>query len=305
MTAISSGAGGAPDDRTPIGPALEGPAADTPAPDGQAADTPARDIYTHGHQDAVLRSHRWRTAANSAAYLVPHLRPGMSLLDVGCGPGTLSADLARLTAPGEVLGVDVAASVIDEATQHAAAAGVGNARFVAGDFRELQLAASFDVVHAHQVLQHLRDPVGALRAMAGLVRPGGLVAVRDSDYSAFTWAPASAALDRWREIYLAVTRRNGAEPDAGRWLLAWGHQAGWRDAVYGSSTWTFATPDDRRWWTELWAERCVGSNFAAQAVDYGLASRAELAEVAGGWRAWGEDPDAVFVVVHGELLARL
>ena len=70
------------------------------------ADRP--DTYTHGHADSVLRSHRWRTVANSAAYLIPHLRPGIELLDVGCGPGTITIDLARRVAPGRVLGIDAA-----------------------------------------------------------------------------------------------------------------------------------------------------------------------------------------------------
>jgi SAM-dependent methyltransferase len=82
-----------------------------PAHAGRMTDIP----YTHGHHDSVLRSHRWRTAANSAGYLVGRLRPGMSLLDVGCGPGTITADLARLLAPGRVVGIDASASVIDEA----------------------------------------------------------------------------------------------------------------------------------------------------------------------------------------------
>ena len=56
--------------------------------------------YTHGHAESVLRSHRTRTAANSAAYLLPHLAPGQRLLDVGSGPGTITADLATLVAPG-------------------------------------------------------------------------------------------------------------------------------------------------------------------------------------------------------------
>ena len=73
------------------------------------------DTYTHGHHDAVLRSHRWRTAENSAAYLLPRLRPGYSVLDVGCGPGTLTVDLAMRVAPGQVVGIDVAASVVSEA----------------------------------------------------------------------------------------------------------------------------------------------------------------------------------------------
>ena len=185
------------------------------------------DVYTHGHHDSVLRSHRWRTAANSAAYLLPHLRSGDRLLDVGCGPGTLTVDLAARVAPGEVIGVDLADDVIVEAEAHARAQDADNVSFRAGDFRELDLApGSFDVAHAHQVLQHLTDPVGALAAMGALVRPGGIVAVRDGDYSAFTWAPEDPGLSRWLELYMAVTRHNGAEANAARYLPAWARAAG-------------------------------------------------------------------------------
>ena len=257
------------------------------------------DRYTHGHHDSVLRSHRWRTAENSAAYLLPRLEPGMSLLDVGCGPGTLTADLAERVAPGRVVGVDVSGDVIDEARRHAGS----RVDFRAGDFRTVELGGPFDVVHAHQVLQHLTDPVGALRAMAALTTAGGTIAARDSDYSAMTWAPADERLDRWLEIYLAVTRRNEAEANAGRHLLRWARAAGLSDITYTTSTWTFASSGDRAWWSDLWAERIVASTLAEQAVAYGVATEAELEDVAAGWRAWGEQEDAVFVVLHGELLA--
>lgn len=264
-----------------------------------------RDVYTHGHQDAVLRSHRWRTARNSAAYLLPHLRPGDRLLDIGCGPGTLTADLAEAVSPGSVVAIDLEPVVVEEAAGHARGRGMDNISFLAGDFRRAVLSpATFDVVHAHQVLQHLADPVGALAAMARLAKPGGIVAVRDSDYGAFTWAPADAALDRWREIYSAVARRNGAEPDAGRWLLSWARSAGLDGAGYGSSTWTFATAEDRGWWCGLWADRCLTSSFARQAVDYGITTDAEMQRLARGWRHWGKHPDGVFVVLHGELIVR-
>jgi len=267
--------------------------------------TPTDQPYIHGHSDAVLRSHRWRTAGNSAGYLLPHLADGLRLLDVGCGPGTLTVDLARLVAPsGEAVGVDISESVVAEAAAHAALAGAGNVTFQAGDFRAVGLPeASFDVVHAHQVLQHLRDPVGALAAMARLARPGGIVAARDVDYRSMVWTPDDSRLDRWLEIYLAVSDHIGVAADAGRWLLRWALDAGLADVAYTTSTWTFATPADRAWWGELWAERVVGSSLAGQAVEYGVADRAELEEVAGGWRDWAARPDGTFVLVHGEIVA--
>jgi ubiquinone/menaquinone biosynthesis C-methylase UbiE len=266
----------------------------------------APDTYTHGHHDAVLRSHRWRTAENSAAYLLPWLRPGMRLLDVGCGPGTLTAGLAARMAPGPVVAIDTSAEVLDEARLFCAERGVENVTLVHGDFRTAGLpASSFDVVHAHQVLQHLRDPVGALRDMARLARPGGIVAARDVDFTATTVAPEGPGLDRLHSVYLAVTRRNGAEPNAGRWLPRWAREAGLSDVTYTTSTWTFATPEERAWWGELWAERFEASSLAEQALSYGVATKEELAEIAGGFRWWVAQPDGVFIVVHGEILARV
>lgn len=248
--------------------------------------------YTHGHQESVLRSHRWRTAENSAAYLLPHLRPDMTLLDVGCGPGTITADLATRVA--SVHGVDPSSTVIADAS-----AAFPDVSFVVGDLFDLD--GHWDVVHAHQVLQHLADPVAALRKLGEL---GDLVAVRDSDYTWFQWQPGSSALDRWRELYLAVARGNGAHPDAGRHLLRWTHAAGFTDVTYTCTSWTFATPEDRAWWCGLWADRCLDSSFAQQAVDEGISTTDELSSLAAAWRTWAEDDDAVFVVPSGEILAR-
>ena len=266
-----------------------------------------RDTYTHGHHDSVLRSHRWRTAENSCAYLLPHLVAGARVLDVGCGPGTITVDLARRVSPGEVLGIDVAAEVLAEAERHRDEAGVTNVRFARDDVYALDLEdGSFDVVHAHQVLQHLTDPVAALRELARVLEPGGLLAVRDSDYGAFTWAPADPRLDRWLDLYHQVTRRNGADADAGRHLLGWVRAAGFPPAsiTATTSTWTFADPESRSWWCDLWAERVVASAFATQAVVYGLATVDELRDLSDGFRSWARHEDGIFVLLHDEVLAR-
>jgi SAM-dependent methyltransferase len=263
------------------------------------------DTYTHGHAESVLQSHRWRTAENSAPYLLPSLRPGLDLLDVGCGPGTITVDLARLVAPGRVVGIDVAEAPLAEARAAAARDGV-EVSFGVGDVYSLEFEDdSFDVVHAHQVLQHLTDPVAALREMARVCRPGGVLAVRDVDYAATSWFPLDEGLDRWLSTYSAVARRNAAEPDAGRRLLAWAHAAGLRDLSATTSSWCFATPAEREWWGGSWAARSTESAFARQAVEYGLASPAELAEIAAAWQRWAASDDGWLGMLHGELLIRV
>jgi len=255
--------------------------------------------YLHGHHDSVLRSHRWRTAENSAAHLLAHLRPGLDLLDIGCGPATITAELAERVAPGRTVGIDTSADVVAQARATHPGLHLEVADLMALPFDD----AAFDVVHAHQVLQHVPDPVGALEEAWRVLRPGGIVSARDSIYASKAWAPDDPLLVRWNELYHQVARRDGGEPDAGRYLLAWASAAGFVDAVFTSSTWTFADDTSRAWWGGLWAERVVASAFAEHAVEYGLSDRAELAAIAEAFRRWSAAPDGVFVVVHGEVVA--
>jgi hypothetical protein len=140
--------------------------------------------------------------------------------------------------------------------------------------------------------------------MRRVTRPGGLVAVRDADYAAMSWWPALPGLDDWLELYRAVARSNGAEPDAGRRLLSWAHAAGFADVTATASVWCFATPADRVWWSSSWATRATSSDFARQAVERGLATGQRLADIAAAWTSWGEQPDGWLAIVHGEVLAR-
>ncbi len=264
------------------------------------------DSYTHGHHASVLRSHEWRTAENSAAYLLPHLRAGLRVLDVGAGPGTITIDLAGLVAPGDVRGVDAAADVIAKAAALAEERGIPNVSFAVDDAYALDAPdGAYDVVHAHQVLQHLARPVDALREFARVLAPGGVVAVRDVDYEGVIWHPRVPALDEWLEVYLRVHRGISGEPAAGRALKAWAHEAGFRDVTASASVWLFESPEEREWWGGLWAERAVSSSFAEHAVALGIADREALERISGGWRAWAASPDAWLLMPHGEILARL
>jgi ubiquinone/menaquinone biosynthesis C-methylase UbiE len=261
------------------------------------------DTYSHGHHESVLRSHRWRTAENSAGYLLPHLRPGQTVLDVGCGPGNITMDLAQRVAPGPVLGIDAAPDAITAAQE--VNAHPDRVRFAVGDVYALEADdGTFDVVHAHQVLQHLSDPIAALREMRRVVTSGGVVAARDADYQAFSWAPDTPLITRWNELYHQITERNEAEANAGRYLLGWAQRAGFTDITATTSTWTFADPESRAWWGGLWADRVLDSSFATQALDYGLSDRNELEAIAAAWRTWADQPDGWYAVLHGEILAR-
>lgn len=263
-------------------------------------------MYTHGHHESVLRSHRWRTAENSAAYLLPHLATGMSLLDIGCGPGTLTADLAARVAPGVVTAVEISADLLQLGRDEAASRGQDNIRFEVSDVHALGFPdATFDVVHAHQLLQHVADPVGALREMGRVCRPGGIVAARDGDFATFSWYPLVPELDEWLALYRWLARFNGGEPDAGRRLLSWARSAGMTEVVATASTWCFTSPDDRSWWAESWADRTVHSDVGRQLVDAGAATRSDLHRIAGGWREWARSDDAWFAVVNGEILCRI
>jgi ubiquinone/menaquinone biosynthesis C-methylase UbiE len=258
-------------------------------------------IYTHGHHEAVLRSHKSRTAANSAAYLVPHLRPGQSLLDVGCGPGTITADLAELVAPGQVTAIEPVADAFAAAED--AVRNRGNVRFDIADVHALDYPDdTFDVVHAHQVLQHVHDPVRALREMRRVSR--GVVAARDSDYQAMTWYPLVPALDEWLALYQRIARHNRGEPEAGRRLLSWAREAGFTDITSTASVWCYATPEERAWWSGMWADRILETAIAEQAVAYGYATREDLERISAGWREWGQHPDGWFAILHGEILCR-
>lgn len=261
--------------------------------------------YTHGHHESVLRSHRQRTAENSAGYLLPHLRVGMALLDIGCGPGTITADFAALIAPGTVTAVDITDAALDAARAEIRARNLSNVSFTTADVHALEFPSdAFDVVHAHQVLQHVPDPVRALREMRRVCKPGGIVAVRDADYAGFIWYPQLPELDRWLQLYEQAARANGGEPDAGRRLLSWAQEAGFDPITATGGIWCFATPEDREWWGAMWADRIVQSALAGQLVDSGMATTAELAEISAAWRAWAAAPNGWLAIPHGEILCR-
>jgi ubiquinone/menaquinone biosynthesis C-methylase UbiE len=260
--------------------------------------------YTHGHHRSVVTAHSARRASEAAAFLLPLLKSPMRLLDFGCGPGTITVDLAEKLKPGgSVVGIDMSEEVIAQAREHARSSGVSNVRFDTGNIYETGFdEGSFDVVYAHQVLHHLSGPVKALAEAKRVLKPGGICGVREVDWGTSAIWPTNSRLERFLEIFHEVERRNGGDADAGRHLKDWFEQAGFSDLKVTASTWAFAEQAGLEWWGTQWSERIVHSNIATSAVKYGIATQAELEDISKAWLEWMAAPGAFFSFIHAEVI---
>lgn len=262
-------------------------------------------VYTTDHSASVLRTHSWRTATNSAGYLIPHLRPDMKVLDIGCGPGSITIDLARLVPQGHVTGVEYVPDPLQEARSLAAAQGVTNVSFEIGDIHSLPFVnGSFDVVHAHQVLQHIADPVGALQEMRRVTKPGGVVACRES--ASMTWYPDSEKLGTWYEVTSRMATAKGGNPHPGKYIHVWAEEAGFtRENIKTSAgSWCFSSDEEREYWGGSMGERARSSGFVAMELKGGFSTAEELKTIANGWDEFRKDKHAWFGLLHGEVLCR-
>jgi SAM-dependent methyltransferase len=154
---------------------------------------------------------------------------GARCVDVGCGGGHVSRELARRAGEdGWVVGIDLDQALLELAGADLAAAGITNVEFRCDDAAHLEDAA-YDVAYARLLLSHLSDPRAVITAMVNAVRPGGLVAIEDVDTLGWSCCPASAAHDRWIEIYGETIRRRGGDPHLGSKLPALLRAAGVHD----------------------------------------------------------------------------
>ncbi|KAI0157272.1 ubiE/COQ5 methyltransferase [Xylariaceae sp. FL1272] len=267
---------------------------------------PEQAIYTHGHHASVLRSHGRRTAANSSAYLLPHIKPTDRILDIGCGPGSITVDYAALVPQGSVLGIDTVASVLSSAKELAESRGLGNVTFQVHDANELPFGdGEFDVVVCHQVLQHVKEPVAVLREMRRVCKTGGIVAAREADYKSFSWYPELHGLDVWGRVYQEVARANGGEPNAGRYVAAWAREAGFEkeDVVFSWDCWNYQG-EEAVVWARNWTERTLKSGFKDTGLERGICTKGDLEGISEAWREWGGREGAFIVIGNGEVLCR-
>ena len=216
-------------------------------------------------------------------------------------------DLAQIVPDGEVIGLDSESTVIDQARSAAVARNLGNVSFEVGSVYALNHPDnSFDVVHGHQVLQHVGQPVEALREMYRVLKPGAILACRESDFSVNSWFPESAGIQSFQDLYMRVARSNGGDPTAGRKLHVWASEAGfdWKHIKSSASIWCFSTFEEREYWGGMWASRLLHSDLVQQAISGGHAAQGDLLEMSQAWQDWIPNPAGRFVIQHGEILCR-
>ena len=264
---------------------------------GSAAARAGQERYTHGYGTAIVAHMAQRTAEREAAFFLPHLRPGMRLLDLGCGPGTITLGLARAVAPGEVVGVDIAPGQVDRARALVAEQGVANVRFAVARAEALPFPdGSFDAGFEHAVLEHVADPLAVLRELRRVLRPGGLVGARDGDRGPLLVTPPCPELEQVNALYDRLWQRNGGDPRLGRRQRRLLREA--RFTPLETTLEADALP--------IYAVLALRAapDFAARVVELGWIDRATFE----GWQApiaaWARDPDALIGLFWFSTVAR-
>jgi ubiquinone/menaquinone biosynthesis C-methylase UbiE len=256
-----------------------------------------------GSHDYHTRRLSRRTAGVAAAFFLPYLRPGMRLLDRGCGPGTITLGLAGAVAPGEVVGIDPLANRLDLARAAAASQGIENVRFEQGDMHALPFDdGTFDAAFVHAVMEHIAEPVAALAEVRRVLKPGGVIGVRSSTHAAALQWPNPGLVRIPDSVWTRQKATEGANWWIARSLREHVRAAGFSRVVGSASVETYGTVEETRQFADEAARVWADSDTVQDAIARGFTDADEVARVIEDWRAWGEHPDAFRAVVWCEAL---
>ena len=257
------------------------------------SDSETKEQYTLGYSSQTVQRLQKRTAAKEAGFLLPHLSPGMRLLDCGCGPGSITAGFAEAVTPGQVVGVDIEPSEYKHAWLQAAERAGGNLHFAIANVYRLPFTANvFDAAFLHNVLSHLRRPLEVLKGIYRLLSPGGVIGISHPDFSGQLISPSDPLLDRDHELYWRLVEHNGGNPAIGKHQRALLHEAGFVRVEAVAKYSTVGAQDGVRMRAESGGRLSDGSDIAQQMIDLGWTDRSELDRIIAAWRKWSEHPGA-------------
>ena len=259
--------------------------------------------YTMGYSDEFLALLKRRNAENVAFHLLPRLKPGLRVLDLGCGPGTISVGLARAVEPGELHGVDMEESQVEMAQAAAVAGGHDNACFRTGDATDLPYEDDFfDVVHFHAVLMHIPDTRTTLAEAKRVLKPGGFVSARELIGDSSFLIPTLGRLEDVWETFQRLLSANGGHPQIGNELKGILIDAGFSDLEISASFETFATGEDIAFFHALATGWFFASDTVEVAVKHGLATRAQFDDWQRTLDEWKDASGALAALAWGEAI---
>lgn len=216
------------------------------------------------------------------------IQSGMVCLDVGCGGGDVSVEMARLVAPdGKVVAIDLDEVKIDIARREAAAQQISNVDYRAAALETYVVREEFDLAHARFVLTHLRDPSEALRSIRTALKPGGVVVIADANFSGLFSQPESPAVRRYVQLYTETLNRRNGDADIGLRLPGLLSEAGFED-IHLSIVQHAAMSGDTKLISPITLEYIADS-----AIAEGVASRAEIERILVELYAFARDPTTV------------
>jgi len=261
--------------------------------------------YAMGYSKEFLGLLARRNAETVAVHLLPHLRPGMKVLDCGCGPGTISVGLAKAVAPGDLHGVDIEASQIAMAQAAAQAGGHGNARFQVSDATNLPFADNtFDVVHCHAVLMHVLNLDQVLAEVKRVLKPDGLLSARESVLEAYVFEPdPQGLLKQTTDTFAKLLTTNGGHPHLGKALKSVLLEAGFRTVRATASFEPFSKEEDRIFLQGFIRNWFFAPKMKDPTIQYGLATENDFAAWGEALDAWRADPGGFAAFAWGEVIA--
>jgi SAM-dependent methyltransferase len=257
------------------------------------------------YSDDALDFFSDRHASSHASFLLPYLRPGMTLLDCGCGPGSITLDLAEIVSPGNVIGIDIETIQIERAQSLREERNLENVRFEVGDVTDLKFSdGSFDVVFAHGVIEYLEDPVQVFIGMHNVLREGGILAIRHGDWGGFLFAPEDSKAVTFFDLFVQLMKTDGGDPHFGRNQLSYLRQAGFSDIKVSASydCWT-SSPDLTYQVASYMAAHCMSDEFIQPIIELGLSDHPTLEKIGNELLVWGKTPDAFAAEAWGEAIA--
>lgn len=255
--------------------------------------------------DALLEFFSQRHARTHAAFFISQLKPGMKVLDCGCGPGSITLDLAELVFPGKVIGIDIESRHIDWAKQLQLDRKVQNAKFLVADLNDLPFDnGTFDAAFAHGVVEYFKDPVHAFDEIRRVLKDDGVLGARHGDWGGFLFATKNKYAKKAMSIFVKMVKKNGGNPLFGRYQSAYLKMAGF-SKVESSASYDCWTPtlEGARRVGEFMKAYFTSKEFVIPALKYGLVDKKILPKVQSAFDDWGIDENVFAAEAWGEAVA--